>query len=183
MFGLIILVLAWTLSDVTEQLNKAAYLISVLADTLPAFLVPAIVFLLAAITAFTTGTSWGTMGILMPLIIPLAWAVMGTSGIADETGMHILYSSIACCLAGAVWGDHCSPISDTTVLSSVASGCDHIAHVRTQLPYALVVGGVAILVGTIPSGLGMSPWLSLIAGMVLLAAILRFFGRNPDLAS
>tara|TARA_R110002049_G_scaffold84663_2_gene215406 strand:- start:5202 stop:7040 length:1839 start_codon:yes stop_codon:yes gene_type:complete len=183
LFGLIILVLAWTLSDVTEQLNTAAYLVSELADTLPAFLVPAIVFLLAAITAFTTGTSWGTMGILMPLIIPLAWAVMGTSGIADEAGMHILYSSIACCLAGAVWGDHCSPISDTTVLSSVASGCDHIEHVRTQLPYALLVGAVAIFVGTIPGGLGISPWLSLLAGIVVLVVILRLIGRKPELAS
>ena len=144
---------------------------------------PAIVFLLAAITAFTTGTSWGTMGILMPLIIPLAWAVMGTSGIADEAGMHILYSSIACCLAGAVWGDHCSPISDTTVLSSVASGCDHIEHVRTQLPYALLVGAVAIFVGTIPGGLGISPWLSLLAGIVVLVVILRLIGRKPELAS
>ena len=66
--------------------------------------------------------------------------------------MHIMYSAISCVLAGAVWGDHCSPISDTTVLSSIASGCDHIEHVRTQLPYALLVGSVAIGVGTIPGG-------------------------------
>ena len=67
------------------------------------------------------------------------------SGVADESGMHIMYSAIACVLAGAVWGDHCSPISDTTVLSSIASGCDHIEHVRTQLPYAGAVGVVSKL--------------------------------------
>jgi len=180
LFGLIVLVLAWTLSDVTKELDTAGYLVTILADTLPAAIVPAIVFALAAITAFTTGTSWGTMGILMPLIVPLTWAVLGTNGMADANGMHVLYSSVACCLAGAVWGDHCSPISDTTVLSSVASGCDHIEHVRTQLPYALTVGLVAVTVGTIPGGYGVPPWLSLLVGAAVLAGVLRFLGRRAD---
>jgi len=91
-----------------------------------------------------------------------------------------MYSSIACVLAGAVWGDHCSPISDTTVLSSIASGCDHIEHVRTQLPYALLVGVVAIGIGTIPAGYGVPPLISLIVGGALLFAVLRFFGRNAN---
>lgn len=91
-----------------------------------------------------------------------------------------MYSSIACVLAGAVWGDHCSPISDTTVLSSIASGCDHIEHVRTQLPYALLVGIVAIGIGTIPAGFGVPPWISLIVGGALLFSVLRFFGRKAD---
>ena len=177
LFGMIILVLAWSLSDLTGTLNTAAYLVTLLADSLPLALIPAIVFVLAAITAFTTGTSWGTMAILMPLIIPLAWAVMTVNGMANDASMHILYSAVACCLAGAVWGDHCSPISDTTVLSSVASGCDHIEHVRTQLPYALVVGIVALALGTIPGGFGLSPWISIVAGAVVLAAFLRTFGR------
>ena len=180
LFGMIILVLAWSLSDLTATLNTASYLVTLLADSLPVALIPGIVFILAAITAFTTGTSWGTMAILMPLIIPLSWAVMGVNGIADPAGMHILYSSVACCLAGAVWGDHCSPISDTTVLSSVASGCDHIEHVRTQLPYALLVGIVALAVGTIPGGFGMPPWLSIVIGIGLLWAILKFFGRSSE---
>ena len=180
LFGMIILVLAWSLSDLTAALNTASYLVTLLADSLPAALIPAIVFILAAITAFTTGTSWGTMAILMPLIIPLSWAVMGVTGIADASGMHILYSSVACCLCGAVWGDHCSPISDTTVLSSVASGCDHIEHVRTQLPYALLVGFIALLVGTIPGGFGMPPWISIVVGIVLLASVLKTFGRKAE---
>jgi len=177
LFGMIILVLAWSLSDLTAELNTASYLVTLLADSLPVALIPGLVFILAAITAFTTGTSWGTMAILMPLIVPLSWAVMGVNGMADDAGMHIMYSSVACCLGGAVWGDHCSPISDTTVLSSVASGCDHIEHVRTQLPYALLVGVVGLLFGTIPGGFGLSPWISLVVGIVVLAAFLRTFGR------
>ena len=78
---------------------------------------------------------------------------------------------------GAVWGDHCSPISDTTILSSMASGCDHIAHVRTQLPYALLVGVVAVGVGTIPTGFGFPWWISLLLGAAVLLAVLRFFGK------
>ena len=180
LFGMIILVLAWALSDLTGTLNSASYLVTLLAGTLPVALIPAIVFVLAAVTAFTTGTSWGTMAILMPLIIPLSWAVMGVNGMADDAGMHILYSAVACTLAGAVWGDHCSPISDTTVLSSVASGCDHIEHVRTQLPYALLVGFVGLGVGTIPGGFGLSPWISLVLGVVILGVILRSIGKRAE---
>jgi Na+/H+ antiporter NhaC len=180
LFGMIVLVLAWAMSDVTAALNAKGYLISILGDSMPVALVPAIIFVLAAVTAFSTGTSWGTMGILMPLTIPLAWAVMTVNGMADPGGMHILYSAVACVLAGAVWGDHCSPISDTTVLSSIASGCDHIEHVRTQMPYALMVGTIAIAMGTIPAGYGLSPWVSIVVGAAVLFLILRFFGRKAD---
>jgi Na+/H+ antiporter NhaC len=179
LFAMIVLVLAWALSAVTEDLNTADYLVSILADSLPVALVPAAVFVLSAAMAFTTGTSWGTMGILMPLVIPLAWAVMTVNGMAEPEHMHILYSTIACNLAGAVWGDHCSPISDTTVLSSMASGCDHIEHVRTQLPYAMLVGTVALTVGTIPGGYGLPAWVSILAGATLLFIGLRLFGRRP----
>jgi len=180
LFGMIILVLAWSLSDLTAALNTASYLVTLLADSLPVALIPAIVFILAAITAFTTGTSWGTMAILMPLIIPLAWAVMTVNGMANPDGMHILYSSVACCLAGAVWGDHCSPISDTTVLSSVASGCDHIEHVRTQLPYALLVGVMGLVVGTVPGGFGVHPMISIVLGIAFLAGILKMIGKKAE---
>jgi Na+/H+ antiporter NhaC len=180
LFAMIVLVLAWSLASVTEDLDTAGYLVTVLADSLPVQLVPAVVFLLSAITAFTTGTSWGTMGILMPLVIPLAWAVMTVNGMDSPEHMHILYSTIACNLAGAVWGDHCSPISDTTVLSSMASGCDHIEHVRTQLPYAFLVGAVAVGIGSVPGGFGFPPVASLLIGFALLFAVLRYFGRKAD---
>jgi Na+/H+ antiporter NhaC len=183
LFAMIVLVLAWALASVTEELNTAEYLVSVLAGSLRIELVPAVVFVLSAVTAFTTGTSWGTMGILMPLVIPLSWAVMTVNGVADPEHMHILYSTIACNLAGAVWGDHCSPISDTTILSSMASGCDHIEHVRTQLPYAFIVGTVAVGAGSIPGGFGFPPLASIVIGFAILLAALYFFGRKADAAT
>ncbi|MEC8956556.1 MAG: Na+/H+ antiporter NhaC family protein [Pseudomonadota bacterium] len=178
LFAMIVLILAWALSDISMALHTADYLVSILADSLPAQMVPATVFALSAITAFTTGTSWGTLGILMPLVVPLCWAVMQVNGMATPEHMHILYSAIACNLAGAVWGDHCSPISDTTVLSSMASGCDHIEHVRTQMPYALLVGFVAIIIGTVPGAYGLSPIISILLGGVILIGILNYFGKT-----
>jgi Na+/H+ antiporter NhaC len=182
LFAMVILVLAWGLSGVTETLHTAGFLVSLLGDALPAGVVPALVFVLAAATAFATGSSWGTMAILMPLIVPLAWGVLQANGMADPAHYHVIYSSVSCVLAGAVWGDHCSPISDTTILSSMASGCDHIEHVRTQLPYALSVGLVALLLGTLPAGFGMPWWIGLLAGAVLLPTLLYTFGTPVDVA-
>ncbi len=180
LMAIIILLLAWSLGDVAEILRTADFLISVLGDSLPPYAVPVLVFVLAAATAFATGSSWGAMGILVPLVIPLTWAVLEARDMATPEHMHILYSSISAVLAGSVWGDHCSPISDTTILSSLASGCDHIEHVRTQLPYALVVGLAAILTGTLPVAMGMPWWLGLIAGIVLLWILLRSLGKHSD---
>lgn len=177
LFAMIILVLAWALSAITEVLHTADFLVSILGETLPPGVVPALVFVLAAATAFATGSSWGTMGILMPLVVPLVWAVLARNGMTDPAHYHILYSSVSCVLAGSVWGDHCSPISDTTILSSMASGCDHIEHVRTQLPYAMSVGMVALLLGTLPAGFGMPWWIGLLIGLVVLVALLFTLGR------
>ncbi len=181
MIAMIILVLAWSLSAVTEVLNTAGYLVSVLGDALHPGFVPALVFILSAATAFATGSSWGTMGILMPLVLPLCWAVMQASNMATPENYGIIYSTVACVLAGSVWGDHCSPISDTTILSSMASGSDHIDHVRTQLPYALLVGSVGVLIGTIPTGFGLPWWLALPVSAGILLGIHRFFSKPVDL--
>ena len=99
---------------------------------------PVVIFLVAAAVSFATGTSWGTMAILTPLAVPLVLE-------ASPGNLDILEGAVAAILGGAVFGDHCSPISDTTILSSMASGCDHVDHVRTQLPYALIGGGVATI--------------------------------------
>ncbi|MBT8047217.1 MAG: Na+/H+ antiporter NhaC family protein [Xanthomonadales bacterium] len=178
-YAMIILVLAWALSGIATEMRTADYLVSILGDTLPAQLVPVIVFVLAAFTAFATGSSWGAMGILIPLIIPLTWAVMKSSGFAGPDDMHILYSSIAGVLAGSVWGDHCSPISDTTILSSMASGCDHIEHVRTQMPYAILVAAVSIVICLVPVAYGLPWWAGLALSLALLFLILQIAGRNP----
>lgn len=181
LFAMIILVLAWALSSITEVLHTADFLISVLGETLPPGVVPALVFVLSAATAFATGSSWGTMGILMPLVVPLSWAVLARNGMADPAHYHVLYSSVSCVLAGSVWGDHCSPISDTTILSSMASGCDHIEHVRTQLPYAMSVGIVGLFLGTLPAGFGMPWWIGLALGAGVLLVALWMLGSPVDI--
>ena len=177
-YAMIILVLAWSLGGITDTLQTADFLVSVLGDTLPVQLLPLLVFVIAAFTAFATGSSWGAMGILTPLVIPLAWAVMQKNGYTAPADMHILYSSIAGILAGSVWGDHCSPISDTTILSSMASGCDHVEHVRTQLPYAFLVGIVSLVTGSLPVAFGLPWWLGLLTGGAVLMAFLRVFGKQ-----
>lgn len=141
---------------------------------------PTLVFVLASVIAFSTGTSWGTMGILMPITIPLVYRLLDASGSADPTSEGIFLASVGGVLAGAIFGDHCSPLSDTTVLSSQSCGCDHMAHVRTQLPYALVVAGVAIGLGTVPVALGISPWPLLAASAVVLGLVIVFVGRPLD---
>lgn len=140
---------------------------------------PTLVFVLAGFTAFATGTSWGTMGIIMPLAIPLAGSMLSLSGPVDPNS-PIFIATIAGVLAGAIFGDHCSPISDTTVLSSNASGCDHLAHVWTQLPYALAVFGVSIVCGTIPIGFGVPWWICLPVGTVTLVGIMYFVGQRVE---
>jgi len=178
-YAMIILALAWSLGGITEEMRTADYLVSVLGDTLPAQWLPAIVFVLAACTAFATGSSWGSMGILVPLVIPLTWAVMKVHGLDGPGDMHLLYSSIAGVLAGSVWGDHCSPISDTTILSSMASGCDHVEHVRTQMPYAILVGTVSMVVCSVPVAYGLPWWAGLGVSGLLLYFTLRIAGRIP----
>jgi len=174
--GLVLLVMAWAVADVATVLQTAPYLIDLLGDSLNPYTLPAIIFLLAAVTAFASGSSWGVMAILMPLVIPLCWAVLQNHGIADAEHMHILYSSIACVLTGSVWADHCSPISDTTVLSSLATGCDHM----DQLPYALMGGIVALMIGVLPAGYGLPWFLLLPSAAVALVVIHRFLGKPTD---
>ena len=175
--GLVLLVMAWAVADVAGVLQTAPYLITILGESLSPYTLPTIVFLLAGATAFASGSSWGVMAILMPLVIPLCWAVLQANGIADAEHMHILYSCIACVLTGAVWADHCSPISDTTVLSSLATGCDHMDHVRTQIPYAVLGGTTAVLLGVLPAGFGL-PWFILLpCGIITLIVVHRFLGK------
>ena len=179
LYAVIVLVLAWSLSGVNSELHTAEYLASQLGDALDARLMPTVVFALAAVTAFATGTSWGTMGILTPLVVPLVWTSAALQGLADAD--HLLYASVSAVLAGAVMGDHASPISDTTILSSAATSCDHLEHVRTQLPYALMVGGISILAGLLPAGFGLPWWICLVVGAACVVAVVWWLGeRRPD---
>ena len=177
LMAMVILVLAWSLGEVTTTLEAPAYLASILTDTLPPALLPVLVFVVSALMAFATGTSWTTMAILLPLVVPLSVALVGGFGVeAVGNQQAVVVGAIGSVLAGAIMGDHCSPISDTTILSSTASSCDHLDHVRTQLPYAMMVGVVAIVLGSIPSAFGVPAWVCLVLGAAAVWAVIRFYG-------
>ncbi|MBN2183946.1 MAG: Na+/H+ antiporter NhaC family protein [Candidatus Krumholzibacteriota bacterium] len=174
----IILILAWCIGSVCVELHTADYLVHHLADILSPSFLPMIIFLLAMGISFSTGTSWGTMSILTPIVIPLVYGTASASGLDAHATEPVLLGSIAAILSGAVFGDHCSPISDTTIMSSMASGADHIDHVRTQLPYAITVGAISLIAGYLPVALGLPVFVSLAAAILLMAAVIRVFGKT-----
>jgi len=178
MIAMVIIVLAWSLGAVTEQIGTAAFLAQILEGNVALELIPVLVFVTAAAIAFATGTSWGTMTILLPLVIPLTVALGGAIDFDGGTHYSILLGAISSVLAGAIFGDHCSPISDTTVLSSTASACDHVDHVRTQLPYALLVGIVGMALGDVGTAYGLPNWIALVGGVAVLTVMLRLFGEK-----
>lgn len=175
--AIIILILAWSLQGVTKDMQTAGFLTDLLGDQLSPAWIPAIVFVLAAFISFSTGSSWGTMAIMYPLVLPLTWEVGMSQGLDAGMVLPYLYNAVSAVLAGSVLGDHCSPISDTTILSSLASSCNHIDHVRTQLPYAMTVGTVSLAIGTIPTSFGVPVWMSFLAALGILFVIVRFAGR------
>ena len=130
----ITLLLAWVLSSVTKTMGGPEFVVNLLQDNVPAWVLPVIIFAASAVISFSTGSSWGTFSIMMTIAIPAA--------VALGAPMHVAIASV---LSGGLFGDHCSPISDTTILSANGARCDLLAHVKTQLPYALMVGGVTIV--------------------------------------
>ncbi len=179
--AILILVLAWSLAAITKELYTAEYLTSLFSGNISPKFLPEITFFLAAIIAFSTGSSWGTMAILYPLMIPAAWYVSQAQGLSLEETMPIIYNVISVVLAGSVFGDHCSPISDTTILSSLASGCNHIDHVKTQLPYAITVALVANLICTNLSSWGVHWLLVYGIGAVVLWGVIKILGKKNSL--
>jgi Na+/H+ antiporter NhaC len=177
----LILTLAWSIGNICTDLQTADYVISVTKNLLAPHWIPTLTFIISGIIAFSTGTSWGTMAILTPIVIPLAHQLpMADPTISSSHYLGILLSSIAAILAGSTFGDHCSPISDTTIMSSMASGADHVDHVRTQLPYALIVAGISILLGYIPVGYGVPGWIMLLIGFVVILGFVRILGKKVE---
>jgi Na+/H+ antiporter NhaC len=173
--ALMILVLAWSLAAVTGNLNTAGFLAQLFTGNIPPVLFPALVFILAAVVSFSTGSSWGTMAILYPLVLPATYQASAAAGLDQAAIMPLFYHVVSVVLAGSVMGDHCSPLSDTTILSSLATKCNHIQHVRTQLPYALVVGVVSLVMGHLLTALGWLPsFIAFTLGIALMAFIIRY---------
>jgi len=175
---IIILLLAWSLSSVIKELGTSRYLVDLLSQSTPKIVLPAAIFTLGSFISFSTGTSYGTMGILMPLAIPLASAVGMHSGLEGDALHAYMIVNISAVLTGAIFGDHCSPISDTTILSSMGAGCNHIDHVQTQMPYALAVCAISIFAGYFPTALGLSIWIVLPLGLLVTALVVRFVGQR-----
>ena len=168
----VILLLAWSLSSVIKDLGTAKYLVTLLSGSLPNFLLPSIIFILGAVISFATGTAYGTMGMLMPLAIPLAYSM--------NPDMSYVIVSTSAVLTGAIFGDHCSPISDTTILSSMGAGCNHITHVNTQMVYALFVAAITILFGYIPAGFGVAWYIVLPIALLAIYIGVQVLGKKVE---
>ena len=168
----VILILAWSLGSVIKELGTAYYLVEVLKGAIPAFLLPSLIFILGAVISFSTGTAYGTMSILMPLAIPLAHSI--------NPEMSFVVVCTSAVLTGAIFGDHCSPISDTTILSSMGAGCNHIDHVKTQMWYSLFVAAITIFFGYIPAGLGISVYIVLPLSLIALYVGVQIFGKKVE---
>ncbi|MGB0678114.1 MAG: Na+/H+ antiporter NhaC family protein, partial [Polyangiales bacterium] len=171
-----ILVASWSLGQACDDLDTGRYLLRWLPqDSWPMTWIPAGIFLCTAALSFAVGTSWGTMAMCFPVVASLATAAAGQAA---------LPALIGAAAAGAVWGDHCSPLSDTTIVASMACSCDHRDHVRTQLPYALLVGSVSLVFGTLGTGFDLYPWwVALLLGTIALAALLQFYGKSAEISN
>ena len=174
----VILLLAWSLSSVIKELGTSKYLVDMLSSSIPKLALPTAIFILGSFISFSTGTSYGTMGILMPLAIPLANAIGMQTGLEGEALHTYMIMNIGAVLTGAIFGDHCSPISDTTILSSMGSSCDHIDHVRTQIVYALAVGAITIVVGYLPVAMNVPVSIMLPAGLLATFLMVRLVGKK-----
>ena len=168
--AIMILTFAWTLKSMTDSLGAADFVAEIVKNSSGALMnfLPAVVFLVGCFLAFSTGTSWGTFGILIPIVV---------DAFAGNPDLMII--SISACMAGAVCGDHCSPISDTTIMASAGGQCDHVNHVSTQLPYAMVCAAVSF-VTYIVAGFTKSAWISLPVGIILMTIVLLVIGKNND---
>ncbi|AKD37687.1 Na+/H+ antiporter family [Pasteurella multocida subsp. multocida OH4807] len=165
--AVLILLFAWTINNVVGDVKTGVYLSSLVSDNLPVAILPALLFILTAVMAFSTGTSWGTFGIMLPI----------AAAIAANAAPELMLPCLSAVMAGAVCGDHCSPISDTTILSSTGAKCNHIDHVTTQLPYAILIA-LASFVGYLVLGFTQSGVLGFVATGGLLAVLVLIFKRN-----
>ena len=167
--AILILTFAWTLKSMTDSLGAAEFVAEMVKSSAEGLvnMLPAIIFLVACFVAFATGTSWGTFGILIPIVVL----------VFENSPGALMIISISACMAGAVCGDHCSPISDTTIMSSAGAQCNHVNHVSTQLPYAMTAAAVSFVTYII-AGFTQTAWISLPIGIVLMLAVLLIIRKR-----
>jgi len=184
--AIFVLVMAWGIGSMCKDLGTANYLVGILEGKISAEIIPLAVFILGCLIAFSTGTSWGTTAIMMPIAVPLVFTLSGGDtgtllyATIGATGT-LLYATIGAVFTGAVFGDHCSPISDTTIMSSMSAASDHIDHVKTQIPYSVTVAIIAVVVGYLPAALiGINPIISLIIGYGLAFLAIKFMGKEVE---
>jgi Na+/H+ antiporter NhaC len=177
--AVVILVLAWSLAAVIDELYTSTFIISIIPENANVLWLPAVIFIVSAAVAFSTGSSWSTMAIMYPICIPLVLGLATQEGSVTDSHlfMPVLLNTISVILCASVLGDHCSPISDTTILSSLSADCDHISHVRTQLPYALTVGAVSLFCGCILFAWGVPWYIGYVIGITMLILVVKFIGK------
>ena len=187
--ALVVLALAWSIGSVIKSspadggLGLAAFLSeTVKGGSFPLWVLPAIGYLLGCVIAFSTGTSWGTFAILIPIVIPIANGLAMGSGYTGDAVLNVLLISVGSVVSGAVFGDHCSPISDTTILSSTGSNCPLLEHVATQIPYAGLVA-VSAFVGVVVGGITLNPIVALLVGFVVMCVLAVLAPRFYDKVS
>jgi len=179
--AVLVLILAWAIGDVCKNhLLTGKWLLSNLSPS--PHLLPLLTFFAAGVIALSTGSSFSTMAIMVPIAAPLAWELTSSPEFSAAAVTTIRHGTLAAILSGAVFGDHCSPISDTTIMSSMSAASDHVDHVRTQLPYAVVVGLVSAIVGFAPAGFGISPIVTLPLGTAVVVGIVLFVGKKVTAA-
>ena len=172
--AILILAFAWTLKAMTDSLGADVFVASIVESNARGLInfLPAIIFVVGCFLAFATGTSWGTFGILIPIVV----------AVFQNTNPELMIISISACMAGAVCGDHCSPISDTTIMASAGAQCEHVNHVMTQLPYALLVAAISF-VTYIVAGFVQSAWIALPVGLALTIGVLMVLKMTGNTVS
>jgi Na+/H+ antiporter NhaC len=181
LMAVIVLSLAWAIGGITKELKTAEYVTNLISSHVSSWFLPAAVFVSSSIISFATGTSWGTMAILFPIVIPLAHKISLSLGFPVED-VSLIYITSGAVLSGSVFGDHCSPISDTTILSSIGSSVNHIDHVNTQIYYAVFVGVICLLFGYIPAGFKINPWiLNAVLLFIIFIVTLKIGKKIPDI--
>ena len=173
---IIVLIFAWSLADVTYRLGTTYYIVEIISANVPSVLTPALIFVTCCVVSCASG-SYGSLFVVMPLAIPLAFKVVSMGvGIDEEVYLLICVASV---MAGSIFGDHCSPVTDCTILSALGSGCTTMEHCRTQLPYAITCAVISIICGILLTSIGVNVYISLIIGIVAQVLIFMIIGKKP----